>query len=139
VELTERGKTTFTLQDAEEITGLRGSSVRTLIHKAERRGLFTRLRSGLDTLVSFEMGRATEYVGDPYVIAREMCEGRPSLSLARLRDGTAPHGSTAAVHHLCQLDDADAAALPCMDTSIDSHRVSSVDNDFETFYIRSGI
>jgi predicted transcriptional regulator of viral defense system len=77
VELNERGKTTFTLQDAEEITGLRNSSVRTLIHKAVRRGLVTRLRSGLYTLVPFELGRATEYVGDPYVIAREMCEGRP--------------------------------------------------------------
>src|ERR1700729_2617871 len=77
MELNERGKTTFTLQDAEEITGLRGSSARTLIPKAERRGLVTRLRSGLYTLVPFELGRATEYVGDPYVIAREMCEGPP--------------------------------------------------------------
>jgi predicted transcriptional regulator of viral defense system len=77
VELNERGHTTFSLRDVEEITGLRGSSARTLIHKAERRGLVTRLRSGLYTLVPFEMGRATEYVGDPYVIAREMCEGRP--------------------------------------------------------------
>lgn len=68
MELNERGKT-FTLQDAEEITGLRNSSVRTLIHKAERRGLITRLRPGLYTLVPFELGRATEYVGDPYVIA----------------------------------------------------------------------
>ena len=77
VELNERGHTTFSLRDVEEITGLRGSSARTLIHKAERRGLVTRLRSGLYTLVPFELGRATEYVGDPYVIAREMCEGRP--------------------------------------------------------------
>src|ERR1700677_4860818 len=38
VELNERGKTTFSLRDVEEITGLRGSSARTLIHKAERRG-----------------------------------------------------------------------------------------------------
>jgi len=76
VELNERGHTTFSLRDVEEITGLRGSSARTLIHKAERRGLITRLRSGLYTLVPFELGRATEYVGDPYVIAREMCEGR---------------------------------------------------------------
>ena len=76
VELNERGHTTFSLRDVEEITGLRGSSARTLIHKAERRGLVTRLRSGLYTLVPFELGRATEYVGDPYVIAREMCEGR---------------------------------------------------------------
>jgi predicted transcriptional regulator of viral defense system len=77
VELNERGHTTFNLRDVEEITGLRGSSARTLIHKAERRGLVTRLRSGLYTLVPFELGRATEYVGDPYVIAREMCAGRP--------------------------------------------------------------
>lgn len=76
VELNERGKSTFTLRDVEEITGLRGSSTRTLIHKAERRGLVTRLRSGLYTLIPFELGRATEYVGDPYVIAREMCDGR---------------------------------------------------------------
>jgi len=76
VELNEQGKTTFSLRDVEEITGLRGSSARTLIHKAERRGLLTRLRSGLYTLVPFEMGRVTEYVGDPYVIAREMCKGR---------------------------------------------------------------
>jgi predicted transcriptional regulator of viral defense system len=47
-----------------------------LIHKAERRGLVTRLRPGLYTLVPFELGRATEYVGDPYVIAKEMCERR---------------------------------------------------------------
>jgi predicted transcriptional regulator of viral defense system len=77
VELNERGHTTFSLRDVEEITGLRGSSARTLIHKAARRGLVTRLRAGLYTLVPFELGRATEYVGDPYVIAREMCEGHP--------------------------------------------------------------
>ena len=77
VELNERGHTTFSLRDVEEITGVRGTSARTLIHKAERRGLVTRLRSGLYTLVPFELGRTTEYVGDPYVIAREMCEGQP--------------------------------------------------------------
>lgn len=75
VELNERGKTTFTLRDVEDITGLRGSSARTLILKAERRGLVTRLRPGLYTLVPFELGRATEYVGDPYVIAKELCAG----------------------------------------------------------------
>jgi predicted transcriptional regulator of viral defense system len=76
VELNERGKTTFGLRDVEEITGLHGSSARTLVHKAARRGLVTRLRSGLYTLVPFELGRATEYIGNPYVIARELCGGR---------------------------------------------------------------
>jgi len=77
VELNERGQITFGLRDVEDITGLRGSSSRTLIHKAERRGLVTRLRPGLYTLIPFELGRATEYVGDPYIIAKEMCDGRP--------------------------------------------------------------
>ena len=75
VELNERGKTTFSLRDVEQITKLRGSSARTLILKAEKRGLITRLRPGLYTLVPFELGRATEYVGDPYVIAKELCSG----------------------------------------------------------------
>lgn len=75
VELNERGKTTFSLRDVEEITSLRGSSARTLILKAEKRGLITRLRPGLYTLVPFELGRATEYIGDPYVIAKELCGG----------------------------------------------------------------
>jgi predicted transcriptional regulator of viral defense system len=75
VELNERSKATFNLRDVEEITGLRGSSARTLIHKAEKRGVVTRLRPGLYNLVPFELGRATEYVGDPYVIARDLCAG----------------------------------------------------------------
>src|SRR6266436_6045772 len=72
VELNQLNKATFRLRDVEKITGLKGTSARTLIHKAERRGLVTRLQPGLYTLVPFELGRATEYVGDPYVIAREL-------------------------------------------------------------------
>ena len=85
IELNERGKSTFSLRDVEQITGLKASSARTLVHKAERRGLVTRLRSGLYTMVPFELGRATEYVGDPYVITREMCEGHTYF----LSDGSA--------------------------------------------------
>jgi predicted transcriptional regulator of viral defense system len=76
VELNERSKATFNLRDVEQITGLRGSSARTLIHKAEKRGVVTRLRPGLYNLVPFELGRATVYVGDPYIIARELCGGQ---------------------------------------------------------------
>jgi len=65
VELNERGKVTFSLRAVEQITQLRGSSARSLILKAEKRGFVTRLRPGLYPLVRFELGRATEYVGDP--------------------------------------------------------------------------
>lgn len=76
VELNRLNRTTFRLPDVEKITGLKGTSARTLIHKAERRGLVTRLQPGLYTLVPFELGEATEYVGDPYVIARELVAPR---------------------------------------------------------------
>lgn len=81
---------------------VRGSSARTLIFKAEKRGLVTRLRAGLYNLVPFELGRATEYIGDPYVIAKELVCRPPLLSVARLRDGTAAYGHPAATHNLAQ-------------------------------------
>lgn len=71
-ELNERRCPTFTLADVVKITGLKPASARTLIHKAQTRGLVTRLKPGLYNLVPFELGRATEYVGNPYLIARDL-------------------------------------------------------------------
>jgi predicted transcriptional regulator of viral defense system len=44
--------------------------------KLVRRGVATRLRPGLFVLVPPEMGRAADYAGNPYVIARELAGGR---------------------------------------------------------------
>jgi predicted transcriptional regulator of viral defense system len=74
-QLYEQNKTTFTLADVEAITGLRGTSARTLVHKAAKRGLLTRLQPGLYTLVPFELGNTGEYVGDPYLIAKSLVHG----------------------------------------------------------------
>jgi predicted transcriptional regulator of viral defense system len=74
-QLYEQSKTTFTLADVEAITGLRGTSARTLVHKAAKRGLLTRLQPGLYTLVPFELGNTREYVGDPYLIAKNLVHG----------------------------------------------------------------
>ncbi|MGB2625922.1 MAG: type IV toxin-antitoxin system AbiEi family antitoxin domain-containing protein [Candidatus Acidiferrum sp.] len=74
-QLYEQSKTTFTLADVEAITGLRGTSARTLVHKATKRGLLTRLQPGLYTLVPFELGNTREYVGDPYLIAKSLVHG----------------------------------------------------------------
>lgn len=71
-ELNERRRPIFTLADVVQITGLKPASARTLIHKAQTRGLVTRLKPGLYNLVPFELGRATDHVGDPYLIAREL-------------------------------------------------------------------
>lgn len=68
-ELSDRRRPTFTLRDVREITGLGPAAARSLIYKVRRRGLVTRLKPGLYNLVPFELGHATHYVGDPYVIA----------------------------------------------------------------------
>lgn len=76
-ELYERRRSTFTLLDVEAITGLSAGSARNLVHKAQQRGLMTRLKPGLYNLVPFELGRATEHIDSPYLIARELAGPAP--------------------------------------------------------------
>jgi len=90
-ELNELRRTTFTLVDVVSITGLSASSARNLVYKAQQRGLVTRLKPGLYNLVPFELGRATEHIGSPYLIACELA-------------GTAPyflsHGTALELHRM---------------------------------------
>ena len=75
--LHELRRTTFTLADVESITGLSAAAARNLVHKAQLRGVATRLKPGLFNLVPFELGRATEHVDSPYLIARELAGAAP--------------------------------------------------------------
>ena len=74
--LHERGRLVFTLADVADITGLGGVSARSFVRKLVGRGVATRLRSGLYILVPFELGREREYLGNPYVVARELAGGK---------------------------------------------------------------
>lgn len=76
-ELNELRRTTFTVADVHSITGLSPAASRNLVHKAQQRGLVTRLKPGLYNLVPFELGRATEHVDNPYLIAREIAGAAP--------------------------------------------------------------
>jgi predicted transcriptional regulator of viral defense system len=66
----------FTLSDVEKVTGLSPKSARNFVAKVVSRGLATRLKPGLFILVPFELGREREYVGNPYVVAREIAGGK---------------------------------------------------------------
>jgi predicted transcriptional regulator of viral defense system len=72
--LHERGRTLFTHADVEAITGLQAKSARNLMAGLVNRGLATRLKPGLFILVPFELGREREYLGNPYVVARELAD-----------------------------------------------------------------
>lgn len=90
-ELHEQRRTTFTLSDVKAITNLSASSARNLVHKAQQRGLVTRLKPGLYNLVPFELGRATEHIESPYLIAREVA-GNASYFLS--------HGTALELHRM---------------------------------------
>lgn len=75
--LHERGRRVFTLAEVASITGLKEPSARSFARKLANRGVAARLRSGLFILVPFELGREREYLGNPYVVARELTRGKP--------------------------------------------------------------
>jgi len=54
--LYDRAQTTFTNSDVTAISGLEANSARSLVRKAEARGLVTRLKPGLFVLVPPELG-----------------------------------------------------------------------------------
>ncbi len=76
VTLHERARSLFTLAEVAEITGLKTGSARSFVRKLVARGVATRLRPGLYTLVPFELGREREYLGNPYLVARELMGGK---------------------------------------------------------------
>jgi len=71
-ELHERCRAIFTLDDVEAITALVPKSARNFIAALVKRGVATRLKPGLFILVPFELGWEREYLGNPYVVAREL-------------------------------------------------------------------
>ena len=77
IELNELRRSTFTLADVGSISGLSAAAARNLVHKAQQRGLVTRLKPGLYNLVPFELGRATTHIDSPYLIARELAGDAP--------------------------------------------------------------
>ncbi len=87
--LYESGRTIFTLDDAEAITGFKAGPARSFIHKLVIRGVVMRLRPGLFILVPFELGRERQYLGNPYVVARE---------LAGAKDYFVSHASAMDIH-----------------------------------------
>ena len=70
--LHERGTTLFTHADVSEITSLQVRSARNFVASLVHRGVATRLKPGLFILVPFELGYERDYLGNPYVVAREL-------------------------------------------------------------------
>ena len=77
--LYDRSQSTFTLADAQAITGLNSQLASSLLHKAVRRGLVSRLKPGVFVIVPPELGSTSDYAGDPYLTAKRLAGSTPSF------------------------------------------------------------
>ncbi len=74
--LYEKNRTVFRLRDVMEILKMDNKKAANFIRKLVERGVVARLRPGLFVLIPYEIGASHEYVGDPYLIARELAGGK---------------------------------------------------------------
>jgi predicted transcriptional regulator of viral defense system len=75
--LYDRSQSTFTLADAQDITGLSAHLASSLLHKAARRGLVSRLKPGVFVIVPPELGSTFEYAADPYLTVTRLAGSAP--------------------------------------------------------------
>jgi predicted transcriptional regulator of viral defense system len=76
ITLYEQNKPIFRLKEVRKILRLDEVSSRNFVRKLVNRGVVTRLKPGLFILVPFELGKETEYIGNPFVVAREITGGK---------------------------------------------------------------
>ena len=74
--LYEQNKPIFRLEEIQKILRLDDVSSRNFVRKLVNRGVIARLKPGLFILVPFELGKETEYIGTPFVVAREIMSGK---------------------------------------------------------------
>lgn len=72
--LYSRNRPIFHFQEAAEILGGRAAASKVLSQLINN-GIVTRLKSGTFRLVPFELGFEREYLGNPYIVARELILG----------------------------------------------------------------
>lgn len=65
-------KTIFTVADVEDITGLKGNAATDLTSELIKRNIIVRIKPGKYVVIPQEIGKNTKYIGNWYVVAREI-------------------------------------------------------------------
>lgn len=74
--LYELNKPIFRLKEVQKILKLNTVSSSSFVRKLVDRGIATRLKPGCFILVPLELGNEYEYMGNPFVVAREIVDGK---------------------------------------------------------------
>lgn len=78
--LYDDGKTIFTIDEASKYSNLEGQSLQKFLNPLIKKGILNRLIPGLYTIVPFELGNTTQFMGNPYVVAREIVRSKQKSS-----------------------------------------------------------
>lgn len=70
--LYDDSKTIFTIDEASKYLNLEGQGLQNFLSPLIKKGILNRLITGLYTIVPFELGNTTQFMGNPYVVAREV-------------------------------------------------------------------
>ncbi|MEK6706648.1 MAG: transcriptional regulator [Bdellovibrionota bacterium] len=82
--LYDQNKPIFRLADAQAILATNRNTASQLVFELVKRGIATRLKPGLFRLVPFELGFEREYLGNQYVVARELVRARRKATKTKL-------------------------------------------------------
>lgn len=70
--LYDERKALFTAEDAARITGLSGNTLNVFLSRLVKKGLTTKLKSGLFNIVPYDLGSESTYISDPQLITESI-------------------------------------------------------------------
>jgi predicted transcriptional regulator of viral defense system len=70
--LYDDGRTIFSINEATKYTGLEGKNLQKFLRPLVKKGILNRLIPGLYSIVPFDLGNTTQFMDNPYVVAREV-------------------------------------------------------------------
>lgn len=97
--LHEQNRPVFHFHEAEKILGGRDHA-RSVLPRLVKHGIITRLKGGTFRLVPFELGFEREYLGNPYVVARELALNSRTSKTGKIQNYYLSHGSAFALHQM---------------------------------------
>lgn len=78
--LYDDGKTIFTVDEASKYLKLEGKGLQKFLSPLIKKGILNRLITGLYIIVPFDLGNTKQFMGNPYVVAREVIRMKQKLN-----------------------------------------------------------
>ncbi|HMB00390.1 MAG TPA: type IV toxin-antitoxin system AbiEi family antitoxin [Spirochaetota bacterium] len=74
--LYEANKQVFKLKDVKDILAVKEAAAANIVSRLNAKGIITRVKQGLYSIVPFDMGKETVYAPDANITAREIMDGK---------------------------------------------------------------